>query len=292
MKKEVKILTAITLFVLMTAGVQAQIGNVVKRAAKRGAERAVEKKVEKEAEKAVTKAFDDAEKKAEESEKAEKTTAVKTEPAQKTETAVQTPKKKRASTGMTADNAYFPIKQGTTLVYEQQDKNGKATSQSRTSITSVSGTPQNMKVGYEVEVLDKNGKSTNPPTIMTYNINIEDGVIYFDNLGNGITIEGEPFAIPADIKAGDALDDYSVKIMGMKANVTDIKCLAIDNITTKAGTFKAAKIEQTTNAKVFGISSKTKTVTFYVQGVGSVRTETYDKDGKIQQIEELVLFKQ
>ncbi|MDR1847021.1 MAG: hypothetical protein LBR17_02765 [Bacteroidales bacterium] len=291
--------TFLSIFVLAGSIAEAQIGSSIMRrakdkaetTAKRKAEEKAAKEVEKATEKAVEEAFDSISA-ANERQQAEWEKVQADNKATADKPVTQTPKKKRASTGMTASNAYFAVKEGTTLVYEQQDKKGKAKSQSRTTILSVSGTPQNMKVGYEVEILDKNGKSMSAPVVMKYTINIEDGVIYFDNLGNGITIEGEPFAIPADIKAGEELEDYSIKIMGMKATVTDIKCLAIENITTKAGTFKAAKIVQTTNAKVFGISSSSKTITYYVQSVGAVRTETYDKDGNIQQIEELVSLKQ
>jgi hypothetical protein len=308
MKTVKTIIAGLALFVIC-GNVDAQFGGInraAQRGVQRGVERSVEKKSEEIAEKEVNKGIDkayEAQTKGEEEavkglEKLDKamTDTTQTAPVEATS------RKKRPSTGMTAENAFFPIKEGVTQVFAQKDGKGKIKSQSRTTVSKVSGTPEKLLVTYQMEMLDAKGKSAKEPQIFNYNIEIEDGVLYVDmknlfgamnGLEDGsIEVSGNAMGIPADIKAGETLDDSDVQIkigyIKLSAVITDAKCEAIEDVTVGAGTFQAYKISQTTTATVMGIKSTGKTLSWYVKGVGAVKTESINAKGEVISVEELL----
>ena len=73
--------------------------------------------------------------------------------------------------------------------------------------------------------------------------------------------------------------------------MTEGKCLAEENITVEAGTFRCYKVSQKTNSSVMGIKTEGITLTWYAKGVGAVKTETYDKKDKLLSTQELILNK-
>ena len=79
--------------------------------------------------------------------------------------------------------------------------------------------------------------------------------------------------------------------MKISAEVTNRKVEAIENVTVKAGTFKAYKFTSDVNSSTMGINVKAKNIDWYVKGIGAVKTESYDKNGKLQSRTELVELK-
>jgi hypothetical protein len=108
-----------------------------------------------------------------------------------------------------------------------------------------------------------------------------------------------PTEIPTNLQVGQTLKDANMVMsmnmgfikMKTEVNMTDGKCLAIEDITVPAGTYKCHKVTQTAQATVMKIKSTSTTLTWYTPGIGSVKNETYDKNNKLQSSMELVSVK-
>jgi hypothetical protein len=198
-----------------------------------------------------------------------------------------------------SEYAFFGMKKGLVQVFVQKDAKGKITSQTRTTITEITGNKTAFAVAYESETLDKNGKSADNPLILHYRIVVAKGVMFLDMKGmfgsmeglDGISVSGAAMKIPSNLAVGQKLDDAnaSVRIGFIKMNVemTEGKVLSYEDVTTEAGTFKCYKVTQTT--KAMGVTGTT--VNYYAKGVGAVKTESFDKNGKLISSTELVSMK-
>ena len=204
------------------------------------------------------------------------------------------------ATGTQAQNIFFPVKQGKVLVYAQQDAKGKAKSYSKLSIKEVEGSGSNMTISYVTEILDKDRKSANPPNETPCKVVIKDGVMILDmnQMFAGqikdpqlkVNITGMPMELPDNMQPGQALKDANVTmsidmgVMKMETTMkmTDGKCLAIEDITVPAGTFKCHKITQTVTTTVMGRDIVSRSISWYAPGIGHVKTESYDEKNQLQ----------
>ena len=208
---------------------------------------------------------------------------------------------------MSAQNTFFPTKAGVEQVYEQKDAKGKTSGYMRMTIKEVSGSGNNMSISYEVEGLDKNRKPQFDP--MPFTVTIKDGVVILDmkqllasmpQIDQGtVEITGIPMELPSNMQPGTTLKDAEITmkmdlgIMKMETviKMTDGKCLAIEDVTTPAGTFKCHKVTQTSTTTMMGRNVKSRTVSWYAIGIGTVKTETYDEKDKLTSSTELVELK-
>ncbi|MFH0867144.1 MAG: hypothetical protein V1904_13190 [Bacteroidota bacterium] len=100
--------------------------------------------------------------------------------------------------------------------------------------------------------------------------------------------------IPQNLSVGMSLDDatgtislYSngTLITTMKITITNRKVASKESVTTTAGTFDCYKITQDfqmeTTTMGISVPVSIKGVEYYSAGTGSVKTETYDKNGKL-----------
>ena len=79
--------------------------------------------------------------------------------------------------------------------------------------------------------------------------------------------------------------------MKISADLTNRKVEAIEDVTVKGGTFKCYKFSSDINSAALGIKFKTKSMEWYAKGIGTVRNESYDKNGTLQSHTELVEVK-
>ena len=211
-----------------------------------------------------------------------------------------------STVGASAQNAFFPTKAGTVLVYAQKNAKGSPDSYSKTTIKNVEGSGNNMTISYTTEILDKNKKSANPPEEVPLKAIIKNGVMYLDMKGMfagqmkdqqiKMEITGVPMELPSNIQPGQSLKDADVTltmdlgIMKMKTTMkmTDGKCVAIEDVTTPAGTFTCHKITQTVSITVMDKTSTSKSVSWYAKDIGAVKTETYSDKDILQGSTELV----
>jgi hypothetical protein len=208
--------------------------------------------------------------------------------------------------GAYAQNTFFPTKAGLVQLYERKNGSGKTEGFTKQTIQNVEGSGSNMTVSYVAEILDKNRKPSNPPIEMPMKVVIKNGVVILDMnqmfLGSQKTspmkmeITGMPMELPNNLQAGQSLKDADVTmsldmgIMKMKTvmKMTDGKCLAIEDVTVPAGTFKCHKITQTVTTTVMGRTTTGRTVSWYAPGIGTVKNESYDSKDKLQSSMELV----
>jgi hypothetical protein len=203
---------------------------------------------------------------------------------------------------LAAQTPLFPSTEGVVLLYHQKDENGEIKSQQRTTITKVNGNPEKLTVFYKVENLDANGLAKDPPAVVNTSLVAENGVINVDvskmiSTLNGmekakVTVSGNGYKLTPEMKVGQAAEDMviniAVGIFKIKATICNTKCTAIEKVKVAAGSFTAFKVEQTIIASMIGIKQESRTVTWYVQGIGTVKALTYDKKGKLLAVNELV----
>ena len=205
-----------------------------------------------------------------------------------------------------AQNTFFPTKAGIVLTYVNKDAKGKANSYVRQTIKTVEGSGDNFSITYVGEALDKNQKSlSDPPLEVPYTVTVHNGVVEWDmksfaapGTEGFIEIEGDKIRIPSTLSPGDKLDDAKFTMtmnMGFKIKtevaITGQQCLAIEDVTVAAGTFKCHKVTQTSTATVMRKTTTTKTVSWYAPGIGTVKNETYDAKDKLTGSMELIEIK-
>ena len=107
-----------------------------------------------------------------------------------------------------------------------------------------------------------------------------------------VTVDATNFPVPTlDEAVGTSLADGTLSVQvsmdginmfRMTVLLTDRMVAARENLETPAGTFDCLKITQTVKTKmVFKLENTT--TEWYAQGVGVVRSETYDKKGRLSE---------
>lgn len=308
------------LLLLMGSSIELDAQNIVNRIvrrAERAAVNAVERNVSKQVNKAVDKAIDDAfeakekeiEEKVEEAEKVIEETAKEVEAAIEEAEAVQEEIEKEEETvfkdAVDFDEydfsidyelvavPFFGYKKGVKLTFADLDKKGKPTAHTMNEITKLEGeAPFNCTVEYTVTLLDDKKNSLGiTPMVQTYSI--RNGIVTFDEnsfagqlmQGMDVKISGTLFRLPSNAKVGDTFEDYSILLNmgGIKstAHVTNIRVTAEETLTIDGVDIECVVVENHTSTKAIGIKSEGTQKIWYGRGYGAVRTETYDKKGKI-----------
>ena len=192
---------------------------------------------------------------------------------------------------------YFPSKEGAETEMTQYDAKNKVTGTVHQKITGKESTAAGVKVNFESESFDKKGKSISKGQ---FSVKCENGVFYIDmkSMMNGtmaaykdmdVQVKTDDLDMPAKLTAGQTLKDGmltmdiksgGMQIMSMKMTITNRKVEAVETITTPAGTFECYKISSQVDTKMM-ISVQTKNIEWYAKEVGMVKSETYDKNGKL-----------
>lgn len=116
---------------------------------------------------------------------------------------------------------------------------------------------QNQMSGYENMTIDYTMENLQYPAKMTEGMSLKDGFVQAV-----VTNEG-------------------MKLVTMRVDIKNSKVEAIESITVPAGTYEAAKISQTLVSKTGFITIEMKSIQWMVRDIGAVRTETYNKKGKL-----------
>jgi hypothetical protein len=209
-----------------------------------------------------------------------------------------------------AQETFFPTKEGTVLFYQTFDKKDMLTNSVRYTIKHLNRNGNNLDITYLVESIDPKDKLSFKEEIT---IHQKGDKLYLD-MGNfvnkaafqqngeipaSIQINGNSMEVPLNPKPGDLLSDANVEMalkmgfvnMKISAQVTNRKVDAIEDITVKGGSFKSYKFSSEVNSSAMGIKVKSTVNEWYVKGVGIVKSESYDKTGKLQSHTELVEIK-
>ncbi len=206
-----------------------------------------------------------------------------------------------------AQETFFPTKEGTVLIYKTFDKKDKFSSSVKYTVKQVNTMGSNLDITYLCESLDNKENLVFKEEIT---IHQKGDVMYLDmsnyvNKGafqqNGeipaeLQVKGNNMEIPLNPQAGQSLPDASVEMamkmgfvnMKMVVDITNRKVESIEDLTVPAGTFKCYKFTENIQSVILGIKVQAKSTEWYAKGIGTIRTETYDKNGKLDSYTELV----
>jgi hypothetical protein len=107
--------------------------------------------------------------------------------------------------------------------------------------------------------------------------------------GMEVTMDATDLAYPGDLSPGQTLPDGNITVkvgnegmtmMTMVVKIYDRKVEAIEDMTTPAGTFSCYKMTQTVETKTM-FKVVAKSTDWVAKKIGTVRSESYDKDGKL-----------
>lgn len=190
-------------------------------------------------------------------------------------------------------NPFYNLKEGSQWELTSYNPKDKTTGRQVQELKSIEETPDGWKALIHFKSYDKKDK-------LVYEKDVElecaDGVIKMDMArfipdeslqafkDMDMTIEVDNLELPSDLDVGKTLDDGAINIksafMNMSIDVTDRKVEGKEKITTPAGTFDAFKVKYNVKTKMV-MNMEGSGVDYIAENVGLVRSETYDKNGKL-----------
>ena len=194
---------------------------------------------------------------------------------------------------------FFTFKEGTQWEMHSFNKRDKLESKMAYKIIEVERSGGKLSAHVSSTVYDKKDKVLMD---MDYWMHCEDGVYSVDLssvLGADIMegfedmnmeIEGDPLILPSDLSVGMTLPDATttmkvssagINIMSTDVQVTDRKVVDKGDVEVPAGTFEAYEIKSTQKIEAGFLNKEYDYVEYYAPDVGMVRSETYDRKGKL-----------
>lgn len=209
-----------------------------------------------------------------------------------------------------AQETFFPTKEGMVLTYKSFDKKDKLSGMMKYTIKKVNVSGSDIDITYLCESLDNKEKLVFKEEITVH----QKGDVLYVDMGNflnksafqqngeipaEVEVKGNNMEIPLNPSPGQTLPDANIEMamkmgfvnMKMSAAVTNRKVEAIEDISVSGGTFKCYKFSGDVNTVALGIKVQAKTVEWFAKGIGTVKTESYDKKGEMTGRTELVEVK-
>ncbi len=208
---------------------------------------------------------------------------------------------------------YFPTKVGTTVTTTYYDKKGKETSKLYQKVLDYKEGANFQEVKVQNRTETKDSKDV-PDSLLIHEFTIrcENGdfqVNWDAYMGNTLSkyqgmemeVNSENLSIPSKLSEGQTFPDakidiiisnQGVKLMTIHTVVKDRKVAGFEKRTTPAGTFDCVKLTSTTQTKMAFIKVSASTAQWMAEGVGVVRTENYDKKGKLESYSEITEIKE
>jgi len=198
---------------------------------------------------------------------------------------------------------FFPMEEGTIIELNHYNKKGKITGTTRQEIIDKQISAGAIQLTTKNTFFDEKGEE-----LMSSELTMacKDGVFTFDmdqflndEMLAGIedmefSIEGDNLEFPSKMSVGDILKDGKISLivegmpmMNMTTTVHNRKVEAIENVTTEAGSFECYKISYDVLTDAM-IDIRMKGIEWIARDVGAIRTETYNKNGKLTGYTELV----
>jgi len=198
-------------------------------------------------------------------------------------------------------NDYYQIENGSEWEMETYNAKGKLSAKNHQKVSSYDKTASGFKAIIHSTMYNDKGKEMSAGDL---EMSCQQGTILIDMrnfinqdqmkaFGNAeMKIEGDALEVPSKLSAGQALKDGTLILtavgtpipMTMTINITNRKVVSKESITTPAGTFDCYKITSTMNMQnKMGVTMNfTFSATDWIAPkVGMVKTESYDKNGKL-----------
>jgi uncharacterized protein Veg len=211
--------------------------------------------------------------------------------------------------GLSAQNnckAYFPAEVGTKLIIENYNGKGKTQGKMIQELLSVNQQGDHTVYKVAQTMKDKKGKQL-ANMELDYECYPDRFVVDMESFMNPeqkesysemkVEIRSEDMIIPKDPEPGQKLEDSSLEMdltgdspinITMKITFNNRKVEEIEEITTPAGTFSCILLTQDVQTDTGFMNIKTSQKLWYAMEIGMVRSESYDKNGKLTGYQELV----
>lgn len=201
---------------------------------------------------------------------------------------------------------YIPVDEGASWEMTSYNAKGKEGGKIYYELVEKSAQGDDITFTIKSRFEDGKGKETFESTYEAY---CHDGVFEIDMQSkmDGVAmgaykdmkmeVDATNYEVPdMDASPGTKLDDASLEvqvagIFNMIINTTDREVLAREEIETPAGTFDCLVLTQTTQSKMI-VKVQSTTKEWYAPGVGLVRSESYNKKGKLTGYSELTALNQ
>ena len=198
-----------------------------------------------------------------------------------------------------ACNAYYPFEEGVTFVITNFDKKGKKEGVVSYEVTNI----ENNVATLETQIFDGKDKEI---TTTSYQVTCEGNSISIDFKSlmspdlfkqykdMDVDMTGTNIEFPKELAVGQTLKDanmnMAINMSGMKMNMSiDMINRKVDDkesITTPAGTFDCFVLSYNSEMKM-GMTYSFTFKEWVAEGVGMVKNETYNKNGKLMGYSEL-----
>ena len=207
---------------------------------------------------------------------------------------------------LVAQNActpFLPLEEGTTWEMTDYSPKGKVQGSIRYELLEVEGEDDDMTFTVRTTSMDKNGEEVFVSEFEAY---CKDGEFSYDMsfMMDGqamqayesmeVDVDGSEYTLPdLDAPTGTQLPDASLRItvqgpivINMTVDITDRAIEAREEVTTPAGSFDCVAVSQVVKTKtIMKVEASSKE--WYAPGVGVVRTESYNRKGKMTGYSEL-----
>lgn len=201
-------------------------------------------------------------------------------------------------------NPFYDFKEGTTWEITNYSNGDKVVSRQENTVKSLTETSAGWNAILGFKSYDKKDKLEMENEI---EMNCDNGVISMDMSrffpqemmdsfkDLDLQIDTDNLVIPSSLNVGDKLPDASIKISGqipftMETKITDRQVEAIEKVTTPAGTFECYKVSYTIISKTM-MTMEMKGVDWIAKDKGMVKSESYNKNGKLNGTSLLTSFK-
>lgn len=195
---------------------------------------------------------------------------------------------------------FFSVTQGDSFTYTIYSPDGEVEYRYSCTNKEVNGADlSDASVVYEYQFWEGDGKplfADEGKMDMKITLNSEGTTSYMYDMKKSMAIQdvvtmGDISSLPSELKVGQIVPDgkinIKVKSVGASFLITDRKVVAIEDVTTPAGTFKGYKMEEVQTNKVLVSTKSFRIVTWYAKNIGCVKQEVYDKKGKLLRTLEL-----
>ena len=204
--------------------------------------------------------------------------------------------------------AFFAMKEKTKVTMSNFDGKGKLTGTSETVVKSVKPTDKGFAATMEVVTKNEKGKTT--LDAKNYEAQCENGNIKLDissmHMGDmaaqmksmEVTVSGSGIDIPATLSEGQTLPDGDSQIkmgsngmifMTMTFEIKNRKVEKKEKLTVGAGAYEAYKITYDMDLKML-LKKSIKVAQWFVNGVGMIKSETYNAKGELENSSEMTKF--
>lgn len=202
---------------------------------------------------------------------------------------------------------YYPMIEGASFEYTNYNKKGKTEGTSSYKVTQVSTNGQNTSATMAIDLKDEKGKEiyktdysftcTGNMVTVDYKSLLPTSMLeqYKDM---EIDISGTDLELPNDLSVGKQLSDANVTMKvsmgGMNMNTTvDLVNRSVEkqeSVTTPAGTFDCYVIYSDNKIKAVMVKNSFPSRVWFAEGVGMIKQESYNKNGKLIGSTELTNF--